>query len=225
LTELWDIAVKIGLAALLAGIIGAEREWTGKWAGLRTHMLISVGAALLTHIGLSLDTGGAKGDPARIAAEIVSGIGFLGAGTIIQSRGAVRGLTTAAGIWVAAAIGIGVGAGFFAEATLTSVALLLILAGLRPVEDRFLRRNRQVMHLQLPRGEKLSRLVNVLEEGRIDTENVSVTRDGEALSVEVRFRGSEQDAQRLLRMAAGAEISASSGEEGNGDSGRPPGWL
>ncbi len=225
MTELWDVAVKIGLAALLAGIIGAEREWTGKWAGLRTHMLISVGAALLTHIGLSLDIDGTRGDPARIAAEIVSGIGFLGAGTIIQSRGAVRGLTTAAGIWVAAAIGIGVGAGFFAEAALTSVALLLILAGLRPVEDRFLRRNRQVMHLQLPRGEKLSRLVNVLEEGRIDTENVSVTREGESLAVEVRFRGSEQDAQRLLRLAAGAEISASSGEEGNGDSGRPPGWL
>lgn len=229
MSELEEIAIKIGLAALLAGIVGAERERTGQWAGLRTHMLIAVGATLLTHISTTLGAiyhGGSNAwDPSRMAAEIVSGIGFLGAGTIIQSRGAVRGLTTAAGIWVAAAIGIGVGAGFFAEAALTSVALLLILAGLRPVEDRFLRRNRQVMHLQLPRGEKLSRLVNVLEEGRIDTENVSVTRDGEALSVEVRFRGSEQDAQRLLRLAAGAEISASSGEEGNGDSGRPPGWL
>ena len=225
MTELLEVATKIGLAALLAGIVGAEREWTGKWAGLRTHMLISVGSALLTHIGLSIEAEGVNRDPARIAAEIVSGLGFLGAGTIIQSRGAVRGLTTAAGIWVAAAIGIGVGAGFFAEAALTSVALLLILAGLRPVEDRFLRRNRQVMSLQLPRGEKLSRLMNLLEEGRIDTENVTVTRDGEALAVEVRFRGSEQDAQRLIRLAAGAEISASSGGEEDGDSGRPSGWL
>ena len=140
MSELEDIAVKIGLAALLAGIVGAEREWTGQWAGLRTHMLIAVGATLLTHISTTFGSvyhGGSNAwDPSRIAAEIVSGIGFLGAGTIIQSRGRVHGLTTAAGLWVAAAIGIAVGARYYKEAALTSVALFLILAALRPLERR-----------------------------------------------------------------------------------------
>lgn len=147
MSEIEEIAIKIGLAALLAGIVGAEREWTGQWAGLRTHMLIAVGAALLTHISTTLGAiyhGGSNAwDPSRMAAEIVSGIGFLGAGTIIQSRGRVHGLTTAAGLWVAAAIGIAVGAKYYKEAALTSIALLLILAALRPLERRVLSRGKK----------------------------------------------------------------------------------
>jgi putative Mg2+ transporter-C (MgtC) family protein len=146
LNEIEEIAVKIGLAALLAGIVGAEREWIGKEAGLRTHMLIAVGAALLTHVSTTFGAhyhGGSNAwDPSRLAAEVVSGIGFLGAGTIIQARGRVQGLTTAAGLWVAAAIGIAVGARYYMEAILTSVALLVILVGLRPVERVLLRRRR-----------------------------------------------------------------------------------
>lgn len=147
MSEIEEIAIKIGLAALLAGIVGAEREWTGQWAGLRTHMLIAVGATLLTHISTTLGAiyhGGSNAwDPSRMAAEIVSGIGFLGAGTIIQSRGRVHGLTTAAGLWVAAAIGIAVGAKYYKEAALTSIALLLILAALRPLERRVLSRGKK----------------------------------------------------------------------------------
>jgi hypothetical protein len=108
-SPLWEITVKIVLSSLLGGLIGAERERKGKWAGLRTHMLIAVGSALLTHISILVGREYAVGsnawDPGRIAAQIVSGVGFIGAGTIIQSRGAVQGLTTAAGLWVASAIG------------------------------------------------------------------------------------------------------------------------
>lgn len=147
MSGLEEIAVKIGLAALLAGIVGAEREWTGQWAGLRTHMLIAVGAALLTHISTTFGSiyhGGSNAwDPSRLAAEVVSGIGFLGAGTIIQSRGRVHGLTTAAGLWVAAAIGIAVGARYYKEAALTAIALLVILAALRPLERRVLSRGKK----------------------------------------------------------------------------------
>lgn len=147
MSEIEEIAIKIGLAALLAGIVGAEREWTGQWAGLRTHMLIAVGATLLTHISTTFGAiyhGGSNAwDPSRMAAEIVSGIGFLGAGTIIQSRGRVHGLTTAAGLWVAAAIGIAVGAKYYKEAALTSIALLVILAALRPLERRVLSRGKK----------------------------------------------------------------------------------
>lgn len=149
---LGEIALKIGLAALLAGIAGAERERSGHWAGLRTHMLIAVGSALLTHISTNFGAthhGGSNAwDPARISAEIVSGIGFLGAGTIIQARGRVHGLTTAAGLWVAAAIGIAVGARFYWEAALTAVALLAILAGLRPLEKRFLNKREKKLALE-----------------------------------------------------------------------------
>lgn len=152
MTDLTEVGLKIGLAALLAGIAGAERERSGHWAGLRTHMLIAVGAALLTHIstrfGATHHAGSNAWDPARISAEIVSGIGFLGAGTIIQARGRVHGLTTAAGLWVAAAIGIAVGARFYWEAVLTSVALFVILAGLRPLEKRFLGRREKRLELE-----------------------------------------------------------------------------
>jgi putative Mg2+ transporter-C (MgtC) family protein len=108
------------LAAVLGGIIGFEREVAGKPAGLRTNLLICVGAALLTELSIGVATMANlenvrlgiefRADPARIAAQIVSGIGFLGAGTILQSRGSVVGLTTAATIWVVAAIGMAVGA-------------------------------------------------------------------------------------------------------------------
>lgn len=189
--DLWQIAAKIGLAALLGGVIGAERERTGKWAGLRTHMLIAVGSALLTDIsilvGLRYAEGSNAWDPGRIAAQIVSGVGFIGAGTIIQSRGAVQGLTTAAGLWVASAIGIAVGGGFYLQATLTTAALLLILAGLPPLEV-LLRRDRQSLVLRLSREQKLSRLLEVLEESGIRVENVAVSRSAEEVSATILFR-------------------------------------
>lgn len=219
MTDLWQIAARIGLAALLGGLIGAERERTGKWAGLRTHMLIAVGSALLTDISVLVGLRYAQGhsnawDPGRIAAQIVSGVGFIGAGTIIQSRGAVQGLTTAAGLWVASAIGIAVGAGFYSHAILTTAALLVILAGLRPLEA-LLRRDRQSVVLRLSREQKLSRLLEVLEGSGIKVENVSVSRDEEEVSATILFRGSREDVQKLVRRAGREEIAARE-EDGGG---------
>ncbi|MEN8376750.1 MAG: MgtC/SapB family protein [Gemmatimonadota bacterium] len=128
-----DLLGRLVLAAALGGAIGIERELEGKPAGFRTNLLICVGAALLTELSvLMVDAAGpaGAGDPARIAAQIVSGIGFLGAGTIIQARGTVSGLTTAATLWVVAAIGIAVGAGAWGEAigaTALVVAALVLL--------------------------------------------------------------------------------------------------
>src|SRR6267143_5089463 len=103
---------KLSLAIVLGGAIGLEREIAGKPAGLRTNILICVGAALLTHVSVAITTIPERvGDPSRLAAMIVSGIGFIGAGTIMQTRGTVTGLTSAATIWVVAAIGIAVGEG------------------------------------------------------------------------------------------------------------------
>lgn len=109
-----DLLGKLALATFLGGVIGWEREASGKAAGLRTNILICVGAALLTELSIHFSTipdGVPRWDPARISAQVVSGIGFLGAGTILQSKGTVTGLTTAATLWVVAAIGMSAGAG------------------------------------------------------------------------------------------------------------------
>lgn len=134
---------------LLGGAIGIEREIKGKPAGLRTNILICVGAVLLTDVSVNIgliDGTGRVGDPARLAAQIVSGIGFLGAGTIMQARGTVTGLTSAATIWVVAALGIAIGAGFYMEAAGTGVLVTIVLAWLGRLEHK-LRRARRVVSL------------------------------------------------------------------------------
>jgi putative Mg2+ transporter-C (MgtC) family protein len=145
MTPYWLVAVKVALSAVLAGAVGLERELTGKPAGLRTHMLIAVGSALLTDLSLQIGPlfagGSTAWDPGRIASQIVPGVGFICAGTILQARGTVHGLTTAAGLWMASAIGMAVGATFYAQAVIGTVAVLIILAALRPVE-RWLVRQR-----------------------------------------------------------------------------------
>ena len=133
-----DLMGRLLLAAVLGGVVGIEREWSGKPAGFRTNLLICVGAALLTDLSISVAAAASAGmtaDPTRIAAQIVSGIGFLGAGTIIQSRGSVTGLTTAATLWVVAAIGMAVGAQEYPEAigaTVLVIVALLILGRFEP---------------------------------------------------------------------------------------------
>jgi putative Mg2+ transporter-C (MgtC) family protein len=130
---------------VLGGAIGLEREIAGKPAGLRTNILICVGAALLTHVSISITTIPERlGDPSRLAAMIVSGIGFIGAGTIMQARGTVTGLTSAATIWVVAAIGIAVGAELYVEATGAGALVTVVLAGLGTLEHK-LRRARRVL--------------------------------------------------------------------------------
>jgi len=141
-----DLLLKLLLAVVLGGAIGLEREIAGKPAGLRTNILICVGSALLTDLSLGLVHGpeGFVGDPSRLAAQIITGIGFLGAGTIMQARGTITGLTSAATIWVVAAIGITVGAGKYLEAAGAGILVTLVLAGLGNIEHR-LRRARRVL--------------------------------------------------------------------------------
>jgi len=120
-----EFTLTILLAVMLGGILGWQRERIGKPAGPRTYALVCAGSALLTLLSAQAFLGG---DPARIASQIVVGIGFLGAGLIIhRDGGIVEGLTTAAGLWVVAAIGIAVGAGWFVQAAIISVLLLIVL--------------------------------------------------------------------------------------------------
>ena len=140
-----DLLLKLALAVLLGGAIGLERQIAGKPAGLRTNILICIGSALIMDLSIrvGLGDGGVRvGDPGRIAAQVISGIGFIGAGTIMQARGEVTGLTTAATIWVVAAIGLAVGGGLYIEACGAAVLVTAVLAGLGNIEYRLLRARR-----------------------------------------------------------------------------------
>ena len=129
--------VRCGMAALCGGIIGLERELKQKPAGLRTNIMICVGAAMYMAIGMLVVREGATGvDPTRIAAQVVSGIGFLGAGCIIQQGAHITGLTSAATIWVVAAIGLIAGAGFPLLALIAALMVLATLVVLAPLEER-----------------------------------------------------------------------------------------
>ena len=129
------ILVRCGVAAVCGGLIGIERELKDKPAGFRTNILICLGASIYMAIGLLVPA--EQVDPTRIAAQVVTGIGFLGAGCIIQAEGHIRGLTTAATIWVVAAIGIVSGAGYPVLALIASLMVIVTLAALQRVEKRF----------------------------------------------------------------------------------------
>jgi putative Mg2+ transporter-C (MgtC) family protein len=136
-----NIILRLGVATLLGCLIGMERERRIWAAGMRTHMLVSVGSALFMLVSLYgfsevLTSSNVMVDPSRVASQVASGIGFLGAGTIIFRRDAVRGLTTAASLWVVAAIGLAAGSGLFLAATATTILTLIILAALKPLERR-----------------------------------------------------------------------------------------
>ncbi len=133
------VVLRLVLAVVFSGFIGLEREVSGRAAGFRTHILVCVGSTLMMLTGIylfDLYRGVLQVDPGRIAAQVVSGIGFLGAGTIIQTRDSVRGLTTAASLWAAAGIGLAVGCGFYIGALSTTVVVLVVLYVFSGVERR-----------------------------------------------------------------------------------------
>jgi putative Mg2+ transporter-C (MgtC) family protein len=129
------------IAMALGLLIGGEREWRGHPAGLRTMALISAGSCMFTGLGLIPDFPKTV-DPTRIAAQIVTGVGFLGAGSILRQGELVRGLTTAASIWVAASLGMAVGFGYYWLAVFTTAVVVLVLVALKPLEERLFRNRR-----------------------------------------------------------------------------------
>ena len=153
---------KLFISLLLGGVIGFERRQKGQVAGMRTFALISTGAtlAMLVSIYIPQEYMGLKnGDPGRIAAQVISGIGFLGAGAIIQMKGSVKGLTTAPGIWMTACIGLAVGAGMFVIATTACILIIAILKVFEYFEKLFLRgREQNVIRLKVSRIVKDSKL-------------------------------------------------------------------
>jgi putative Mg2+ transporter-C (MgtC) family protein len=141
-----DVLIRLLLAALLGSVIGFERERLLWAAGIRTPMVVCVGARLIMIVsafgfGDSLTSKNVVLDPSRVAAQVVSGIGFLGAGAILARGEIVRGLTTAASIWTVAAIGLAVGGGLYFAASVSTTVIILILAGIKPIEEAYRARN------------------------------------------------------------------------------------
>ncbi|VTU28744.1 putative Mg(2+) transport ATPase [Variovorax sp. SRS16] len=137
-----ELVARLVMAAALGSVIGFERERLSWAAGLRTHMLVCVGSALIMIVsafGFQDALGGPHVvlDPSRVAAQVVSGIGFLGAGTILLRGEVIRGLTTAASLWSVAAIGLAIGGGLYTAAVAATLIILLILAGLKPIESKY----------------------------------------------------------------------------------------
>ena len=180
----WDDLARLGLAAVLGGAIGFERELRDREAGFRTHMLVCIGSALFTIVSAygfrEFLTGGdpvIRADPTRIAAQIVTGIGFLGAGAIIRQGFSIRGLTTAATLWVSAAIGIAAGAGYWSGAVITTVLTIFALWPLRIIAIHVFERVRpeeRDLIVELRPDASVAQLLEALESERARIEEIRV---------------------------------------------------
>lgn len=202
-----ELILRLCLAAALGGMVGIEREMSGKPAGFRTNLLICLGAALVTELSrtIALEVGSTtvfRSDPGRIAAQIVSGIGFLGAGTIMQSRGAVTGLTTAATLWVVAAIGMAVGAGAYVSALVASLLVILALMILGRFEDHLVPRRPSERTLEVEYGPdetQLRRIEDLLGGARLEVVSISVGHtEGKAHVASFLMRGAGEQYATLV---------------------------
>jgi putative Mg2+ transporter-C (MgtC) family protein len=204
-----DIVLRVVLAALLGGAIGLERELRDREAGLRTHLLVSVGAALFTMVSAYAWTDwqfsqrdGLVFDPTRIAAQVVTGIGFLGAGAIIRQGLSVKGLTTAATLWVVAAIGMAAGVGYYEAAFVTTALVLLSLWPLRVAAYRLSARTRpEEGHLavDLPAGASAVSVLEAAEKAGAEVTSLEFEEEGDRRRIDLRVRlGRSKSAAELI---------------------------
>jgi putative Mg2+ transporter-C (MgtC) family protein len=195
------VLLRLSVAAVLGGAIGMERELRERQAGLRTHLVVCVGSALFTLVSAYgfhefLVSGGSlvRTDPTRIAAQIVSGIGFLGAGAIIRQGLSVKGLTTAATLWLVAAIGMASGAGYYSAALFATAGALLTLGPLRIVAYKIVRRYRPEVDrllVEIPAGGSPGAVLEAIElrGGRVVSLEITQEGDRRSMAVDVELRG------------------------------------
>ncbi len=204
-----DAAViqRLVLVAVLAGLIGIERERHGRAAGFRTHILVGVGSCLVMLTGLYLANGMAA-DPTRMGSQVISGIGFLGAGTILRFRASVRGLTTAASLWAVAGIGLAVGAGFWLGGTVATAIVMVTLFGFGRLE-RSLRRElyRTLVVETSDPGGGLASIRRVLGEHDVEVRDFEISASGESgvskVQLELKLigdRSQREIAEQLSRL-------------------------
>jgi putative Mg2+ transporter-C (MgtC) family protein len=212
-------AIRLIIAAALGALIGLEREIHDHPAGMRTHLLVSVGSAGFTVLSIAaFPAPGA--DPARIAAQIVTGIGFLGAGAILKEGATIRGLTTAASLWATAAVGMAAGAGAWITAVAITIIVIVSLWPLRLVADRIIGRDPHIVRMRLlvDNAEALSGVVAVVTRNGGSVSHLATTvRKGARLVAEVEVRAPDLASGAALTAAVaetpGIEIAESSSQD------------
>ena len=203
---------RLVISLLIGGAVGLEREFKGKPAGMRTNMLICVGSCLIMIISIEIArTAVQTSDPGRIAAQVVTGIGFLGAGTIIRSRFHIVGLTTAATIWALSAIGLAVGAGYLLLAAVAALLITITLIFIGYIEARLqTKRSYHVVQVTLDRGEGVIREIMALFAGmNVSSEALEVVRSGELWRATFEYASSHEKHRELVE-----KLSASPGVKG-----------
>jgi putative Mg2+ transporter-C (MgtC) family protein len=208
-----DILLKILLSAALGGIIGMEREIHHKEAGLRTNILIAIGSTLLTILSVKLAAGSATADPTRITAQIVTGVGFLGAGAIIQARFAIHGLTTAATIWTVAAIGVAVGSGYYFISLVITLFILIVLISFKAVVRVLEKQNKMFAYViqTEDRASILMEIKNVMTETGITATHTRLSKTKREYLIEIVLMTSDtknrQFVDKVLQLRGVKEIN------------------
>lgn len=196
-----DIIINLILILLFSGLIGFERERNDRPAGLRTHILVGVGATILMMISISMHAINVENDAGRIAAQIVSGIGFLGAGTIIKEGFSVKGLTTAASLWATAAIGMAIGGGHYFLASLTTLIVLITLFILDNFD--FSRNSRKFRNIKCTIANKkdlISKMNKVIAENKINIKKINVDKvDKETINV--RYTLKTKNEEKMIKIS------------------------
>jgi putative Mg2+ transporter-C (MgtC) family protein len=194
-----EILIRILIASLLGGLIGLERDMHGRAAGLRTHLLVSMGSAVFTIlseiIAKNANASGFQADPGRIAAQVVAGIGFLGAGVILKEGAHVRGLTTAACLWGAAAIGMATGYGYFEIAIIATGVALFSLEFLKFTENFYAKDTYRVLSIRTPLEVSASQLIDLVKSKQVKVLNCDISKNYETdtsvakLAILIRYKG------------------------------------
>jgi putative Mg2+ transporter-C (MgtC) family protein len=213
----WEILVRLAAAAALGSVIGFERELREREAGFRTHMLVSVGAALFTLVSAYAwrdfafsQASGVTFDPTRIAAQIVTGIGFIGAGAIIRQGLSVRGLTTAATLWMVAAIGMACGAGFYWAGVIATAIALVGLGPLRVVSQRIGDRpRRRELEVELEAKASAAPVLAALEQLGVTVASFSISAraDGRIMTCGIELPAADTSENVVPRLGELDEVS------------------
>ena len=185
--ELVSIIIKLALAMICGGILGMERGKKNRPAGFRTYMLVCVGATLVMLTNQYLCETYGTGDPARLGAQVISGIGFLGAGTIIVTgRNRVKGLTTAAGLWADACLGLAIGVGFYSAAIIGGVMILLVMSVLHRLDDRLVANARNVdLYMEFQKMSDLGAFMARIKEFGMKITDIEMTKSNSAEDIGV----------------------------------------
>ncbi|MBO4742678.1 MAG: MgtC/SapB family protein [Bacteroidales bacterium] len=202
----WNFILRIFVAGLLGGLIGFEREVRAKEAGLRTHFIVALGSALFMIISQYAFTG--RFDAARVAAQVVSGIGFIGAGVIIFQKNVVRGVTTAAGLWVAAAIGLASGAGMYDIAIAATLLTLLCLEAMHWISKKYGEKS-VTLTVSPISGEALTSLLEVIGKTGVDVHSFNLVQDTATVQVLVKQRDYTASISRLLECTKDYKVDIS----------------